>query len=174
MNLHVEKVLQLAMMDKGKLEVVLLDINVNEILINSFKGFELLLRENGVVTDLQLRATQNNIKADPFHLAHVFNNIIDNAIKYRSEKPTLTISTENKDGQWMVKFIDNGHGMNNEVLKNAFDTFYRGQKGNIHDVKGFGLGLSYAKNIVESCKGTIHIQSSVNKGTEVIIHLPLA
>jgi two-component system, OmpR family, phosphate regulon sensor histidine kinase PhoR len=174
MNQQVEKVLQLAMMDKGKLEVVLQEMDANEILQNAFNGFNLLLKENNIDASIQLDATHSMIKADPFHLIHVFNNIIDNAIKYRSAAPTLKVTTENKDGNWIARFVDNGKGMSSEVLKNAFETFYRGQKGNIHDVKGFGLGLSYAKNIIESCKGTIVIPSHVNKGTEVIITLPLA
>ncbi len=173
MNQHVEKVLQLAMMDKGKLDVMLAELNGHEVLTSSYSGFNLLFKEYGITTSIQLNASHFNIKSDPFHLLHVFNNIIDNAIKYRSASPSLVITTENLNNQWIVKFKDNGIGMSNEVLKHAFNTFYRGQKGDLHEVKGFGLGLSYAKNIVELSKGTIHINSAPGKGTEVMISLPL-
>jgi two-component system phosphate regulon sensor histidine kinase PhoR len=173
MNQQVEKVLQLAMMDKGKLEIALEKTDANGILQKSLNGFELLLKENQVALHLHLDAVQFRVEADPFHLEHVFNNVIDNAIKYKAENPDLTITTWNNNGRWAVRFTDNGIGMNQEVAKHAFETFYRGQVGNIHDVKGFGLGLSYAKNIIEACNGTIEISSTPKKGTAITITLPL-
>jgi two-component system phosphate regulon sensor histidine kinase PhoR len=173
MNLQVERVLQMAMMEKGKVEVVLEDVDVHKVLENSVKGFELIFKENYVEISLHLLAEKHLVKADAFHLPHVFNNIIDNAIKYKTEECRLSIHTETRNDLLLIRFSDNGMGMNSEVQKNAFEKFYRGQKGDLHDVKGFGLGLSYAKNIIELCKGTIQLNSSPGKGTEVVISLPL-
>lgn len=173
MNLQVEKVLQMAMMEKGKIEMSLQEVDVHDSLNEAIKGFELLFKENGIAVTTDLNAERAMVKADPFHLKHVFNNIIDNAIKYKRETPKLSIETKTQANQMIISFIDNGQGMSVEVQKNAFEKFYRGQKGDIHEVKGFGLGLSYAKNIVESCNGTIKLISSPDKGTEVIISLPL-
>lgn len=173
MNLQVEKVLQMAMMEKGNIEIDLQEVNVHEVILESIKGFDLLFRENQVSVNTSLNAPKFNVKADPFHLLHVFNNIIDNAIKYKNENCTLSINTEVKNKELWISFKDNGPGMNAEVMRNAFEKFYRGQKGDLHEVKGFGLGLSYAKSIVELSKGNIQLISSPGRGTEVMITLSL-
>ena len=174
MNQQVEKVLQMAMMEKGKVEIFFEEVDVHAMVRQSVKGFELIFQENQVQVDLQLQAEKHLVKTDPFHLLHVFNNIIDNAVKYKNDPCRLVIATEIKNNFLLVHFTDNGPGMSAQVLKNAFDKFYRGQQGDVHDVKGFGLGLSYVKNIVALSQGTVDLQSSPGKGTEVVISLPLA
>jgi two-component system phosphate regulon sensor histidine kinase PhoR len=172
MNQQVEKVLQIAMMEKSKMEFTATELDVHQLLKQAVKNFELIFAENGVSLTGELKADRYKVLADAFHLLHVFNNVIDNAIKYRSETCTLTIRTQTKANQLVISFIDNGPGMTDEIKKNAFEKFYRGQKGNLHEVKGFGLGLSYAKSIVELSKGSIQLISSPKQGTEVVISLP--
>jgi two-component system phosphate regulon sensor histidine kinase PhoR len=173
MNQQVEKVLQIALMENSKMEVTATELDVHLLLKQAVKNFELIFAENRVELAMELKAERYKVYADGFHLLHVFNNIIDNAVKYRNETCKLTIRTQTQTNQLVIRLIDNGPGMSDEIKKNAFEKFYRGQKGNLHEVKGFGLGLSYAKSIVELAKGTIQLISSPNQGTEVVISLPL-
>lgn len=173
MNEQVEKVLQMAMMEKGDFEISMVKLNVHEILNESIQGFILLLDENKMNVSCELKATNFYVNGDPFHLKNAFNNIIDNSIKYKNESPKLKITTENVNNQLVISFKDNGIGMTGEIQKHAFEKFYRGQKGDLHEVKGFGLGLSYAKSMIERFKGYIALDSSPMRGTEVVIYLPV-
>jgi two-component system phosphate regulon sensor histidine kinase PhoR len=104
---------------------------------------------------------------------NVFVNILENAIKYSNEKPEIKIITENNMDSIIVKIIDNGMGMNSKVKEKIFDKFYRETKGNVHDVKGHGLGLSYVKKIIDLHNGTIYVDSEIGKGSTFVISLPL-
>jgi two-component system phosphate regulon sensor histidine kinase PhoR len=108
-----------------------------------------------------------------FHLTNVIVNMLDNAIKYTNEAPKIDIYTENAGNNIILKIKDQGIGMSKSVQKNVFDKFYREQKGNIHDVKGHGLGLSYVKNIVEHHHGSVYVESEKGKGSTFIVKLPL-
>ena len=112
-----------------------------------------------------------NISKDDF--INVFVNILENAIKYSNEKPEIKIITENNMDSIIVKIIDNGMGMNSKVKEKIFDKFYRETKGNIHDVKGHGLGLSYVKKIIDLHNGMIYVDSELGKGSAFVISLPL-
>ena len=110
---------------------------------------------------------------DRFHLTNVIVNMLDNALKYTNEAPKIDIFTENAGNNIILKIKDQGIGMSKNVQKNIFEKFYREQKGNIHDVKGHGLGLSYVKNIVEHHHGSVYVESEKGKGSTFTVKLPL-
>ena len=118
---------------------------------------------------LHLNAEKYHLKADKIHLQNIFYNLIDNAIKYSQDHPVIEISTANKINGLEIKISDNGIGIKKENLKNIFDKFYRESTGNVHNVKGFGLGLHYVKTIVEAYGGKISVESEEGKGTTFVI-----
>ena len=120
----------------------------------------------------ELKATSPNIKADVTHISNIFNNLLDNAEKYSNEKPEINIRTKSNSKGVIVEIEDNGIGMSKESLKHIFDKFYRVHTGNRHDVKGFGLGLSYVKALVEAHKGDIKVTSELGKGSIFTVFLP--
>jgi two-component system phosphate regulon sensor histidine kinase PhoR len=122
-----------------------------------------------------LEAQDAVIFADEMHITNVIFNLMDNAVKYKRDEETmlLKVQTWNDSGKLMIAIQDNGIGIKKENLKKIFDKFYRVHTGNLHDVKGFGLGLAYVKKIVTDHKGTIRAESEVNVGTKFIIALPL-
>ena len=122
-----------------------------------------------------LRATNSAIFADEMHITNVIFNLMDNAVKYKRPDADLqlTVKTWNEPGKLMISIQDNGIGIKKENLKKIFEKFYRVHTGNLHDVKGFGLGLAYVKKIIMDHKGTIRAESELNVGTKFIIALPL-
>jgi two-component system phosphate regulon sensor histidine kinase PhoR len=112
------------------------------------------------------------IEGDAFHLTHIFNNLLDNANKYSHENPIIKVTVKEDGNQVIVIIQDNGIGMSRDAQKKIFDKFYRVPTGNLHDVKGFGLGLSYVKTMLEAHQGEIHVQSEPAKGSTFTINLP--
>jgi len=124
--------------------------------------------------ELDLQAKQAETTADEMHLTNVFFNLLDNAVKYRSERNLLLkVRTWNEKDNILISVEDNGVGIKKEHLKKVFDRFYRVPTGNVHNVKGFGLGLAYVRKIVENHNGSIRAESEFNNGTKFIISLPL-
>jgi len=119
-----------------------------------------------------LNAESGEIIADPVHITNVIYNLLDNAVKYCEGKPEIKITTKTEKKGILIEFIDNGIGMKREELKMIFDKFYRIPTGNLHNVKGFGLGLYYVKLIIQEHKGTIDVKSQIGKGTTFAIWLP--
>lgn len=170
---QVEKVLQMALLDKGnvklKLERVNLHENIEQVLTNLSVQIE---QKNGQVK-LELDAEDSEIEADEVHLTNIIYNLLDNANKYSPESPDITIRTENEEGFLKITIADKGIGMNKEQLNKIFERFYRVPTGNLHDVKGFGLGLSYVKKMVESHQGMIQVESKPGEGSSFEVYLPL-
>jgi two-component system phosphate regulon sensor histidine kinase PhoR len=123
---------------------------------------------------MKLAATKPEISADEEHLLHVLSNLMDNAIKYSKETIDILVGTKNVNNKMIITIEDNGIGMSSETTKHIFEKFYRAHSGNIHNVKGFGLGMSYVKRIVALHKGQIRVQSELDHGTTIEISLPVA
>ena len=169
---QVERVLNVAKLDKDKLVLNKEKINIEEILVQLSENFKLIENKEGSEILLEIGEGSHEIVADPVHITNVIHNLTDNALKYSGENTTITISTSRSEKELIINFIDQGIGMKKEHLKSIFDKFYRVPTGNIHNVKGYGLGLYYVKLIVESHQGTILVQSALDKGSTFTIKLP--
>lgn len=170
---QVEKVLQMAIFDKGKIKLKLKLTDINDLIFSVINNFTIQVDKLGGSITGELNAPDSQLKIDTVHFTNVVSNLIDNAVKYSRGKPEIKVSTENRNGKLLIRVKDNGIGIKKEDQKRIFEKFYRVPTGNIHNVKGFGLGLSYVKKIVEEHQGTITLQSEINKGTEFEISLPM-
>ena len=173
MRLQVEKILQMAALEQGDFELNISDVNIHGLIKNAVDKFVVKIeqREGSIITDL--KADNFNIEADKVHLENIIYNLIDNATKYCKEKPVIKIGTKDIGDKIKIAFQDNGIGIKPENQKQVFEKYYRVPTGNIHDVKGFGLGLSYVKLIVEAHQGEIVLASELGKGSTFVIILPL-
>ena len=169
---QVERVLQMARLDKEDLGLKKETVDVHQLIQDSIRHYTMALQERSGVLNSEFSATQVQVQGDKFHLTSVFNNLIDNAIKYCREIPQITIRTMNKNHGCVIEVSDNGIGISQENQRRVFQKFYRVPTGNVHDVKGFGLGLSYAKTIVEAHGGSISLQSELGKGFSFQIYIP--
>ncbi|MDL2208874.1 HAMP domain-containing histidine kinase [Parabacteroides sp. OttesenSCG-928-O15] len=172
----VEKVLQMSLFEKQKASLKLKEIDANDLVAGIANTFVLKVEKYGGTLDIDLRAEDSAIYADEMHITNVLFNLMDNAVKYRQQDVPLKLMarTWNDNGRLLISVEDNGIGIKKEHLKKVFDRFYRIPTGNVHDVKGFGLGLAYVRKMVEDHKGTIRAeQGSGNVGTKFIITLPL-
>ncbi len=173
MNKQVEKVLQIASLDKDDFKLKIEPCDVHEIIQDASKHIGLQVTKRGGTITTQLQASNFEIDADQVHLTNMIHNLLDNANKYSPESPEIMISTRNKGENLILSVSDKGQGMSPDVQKRVFDRFYREHTGNRHDVKGFGLGLSYVKSIVDALGGTADVNSEKGKGSTFIIQLPL-
>lgn len=170
---QVEKVLQTAQMERGDVQLKLKTVDVHEIIEKVLENIspQIELREGTI--DLDLQAEKTEIEADEVHLTNIIFNLLDNANKYSPEKPEITIVTQNTEKGISIIIKDKGIGMSKESIKNIFEKFYRVPTGNLHDVKGFGLGLSYVKKMVEEHHGRINVVSRFGEGSEFEVILPI-
>ena len=174
MNKHVETILETGQLENKDLELNRQPVNVHDLIQAVVDSYKLQLEEKPSNIHMQLDATTPEITADEEHLLHVLSNLIDNAIKYSKEAIDILVSTANVNNKIIITVEDNGIGMTNETKKHIFEKFYRAHFGNIHNVKGFGLGMSYVKRIVALHKGQIRVQSELDHGTTIEITLPVA
>jgi len=169
---HVEKVLHFARLEKGSLKLNMESVDIHELIEEAIQKSSLQIdKKNGTIC-FDLSANNAVVQGDKLHLHNVIYNLLDNAIKYSKEKPEITVLTCNTNTGLQVSIQDNGIGMSKETLKKAFDKFYRRPTGNIHNVKGFGLGLSYVKLMVEAHGGNISARSKLNKGSTFEFLIP--
>ncbi|RKD91518.1 sensor histidine kinase [Mangrovibacterium diazotrophicum] len=173
LSFQVEKVLQMAIFNEGRLKLKFKEFHFNDLVSNVIINFELRVKNKGGKLDAELLAGQDLIKGDEVHITNVIFNLLDNAVKYSKGEPAISIKTENKGNNLLVSVKDNGIGIPKEHLDQIFERFFRVPTGNVHDVKGFGLGLSYVKKIIDSHQGKIKVESVVNKGTKFILYFPL-
>lgn len=174
MNEHVERVLDMAALDYQELKMNRELCDLLELLRDAMQHVALTVEAvNGEMT-FSSEVETASIHVDAFHVTSAFINILDNSVKYRKEEPLINIRLKEEADRYLISFTDNGIGMKRSAMKRAFDKFYREETGNIHTRKGFGLGLSYVKGIVEAHGGSISLNSEVNQGTTVEIRFPRA
>lgn len=169
---HVEKVLQMALLDKGHVKLKISDANIHDLIEKALNGQSVQIEQKDGEVELEFDANHEIVSADEVHISNILNNLIDNAIKYSPEKLYLSIRTKNENDGISVSISDHGIGMNREQQQRIFDTFYRVPTGNVHDVKGFGLGLSYVKKMVEAHEGTVMVESKPGEGSTFAVWLP--
>jgi signal transduction histidine kinase len=170
---QVEKVLQMAALDKGNLNLQLKETDFH-LLIESITGnFILQIENKGGLLIPSLHADNCMVMVDPTHMSNVISNLLDNAVKYCNKSPEIFIETRNRDNMLAISVRDNGIGISKSNQKRIFDQFYRVPTGNIHNVKGFGLGLNYVKKIIEEHKGIISVESEPGIGTQFTFLIPL-
>jgi len=169
-----EKILQTAVLEKGQIKLRKEPMDIHYVINEVIKNIHLQVdAKNGkIVTDLNASACI--INADRVHITNVIYNLVDNANKYSPEKPQIIIATENNERGIYISIADNGIGISHTNLKKIFDKLYRVPTGNVHNVKGFGLGLSYVKTIVEMHNGNVDVESELKKGSKFTVYLPFA
>ncbi len=170
---HIERVLNIARLEKENLKLEHRPVDMNDLAQAVVDSMELQLLKHGAKVAMRLEATEAVVSGDELHLSNVLFNLLDNAIKYSTENPDIAITTKSNGKQLHLTVADKGIGMNRDQLSKIFDQFYRIPTGNRHDVKGFGLGLSYVNDIVKRMDGKVHVRSEKDKGTTFEITLPL-
>ncbi len=174
MNKQVETILQAALLDKQEVALDLKSQNAHELINIAVNNMILPIKEKNGILEVNFDATNDSILADEVHFINIVNNLLDNAVKYASESPLIIhLTTSTQGNQFRIKIEDNGIGMNKETLNRIFEKFFRAHTGNIHNVKGFGLGLSYVKTMIIAHHGTIKAESTLGKGTTFMITFPL-
>jgi two-component system, OmpR family, phosphate regulon sensor histidine kinase PhoR len=170
---HIERVLNIAKIDKGDLRLDFKQVDMNELISAVADSMQLQFQKKEARIHLNLNATKAILQGDELHLSNVIYNLIDNALKYSAEHPEISISTLTSGKNLIIRVADKGIGMSKDQLSKIFDQFYRIPTGNLHDVKGFGLGLSYVSNIVKRHSGNIKVKSERDKGSEFEISFPV-
>jgi two-component system phosphate regulon sensor histidine kinase PhoR len=174
MNKHVETILQAALMEKQELQLNLAGLHAHQVIQDILDNYQLQLKDKQGEIILHLNATNDLILADEVHFTNLFSNLVDNALKYSKDKPRIIVSTHCTKRFLAIRVDDNGIGMSKETVKRVFERFYRAHTGNLHNVKGFGLGMSYVKTVVDAHKGKIKVESTIGKGSTFIVEMPLA
>ena len=169
---QVEKVLQAAALDRNEFNLKLESIHLPAMLQACMDQFALQVENRGGKLEFIGDMKDPYIVGDVFHLTHLFNNLLDNANKYSPSNPKIRVAVKEQGSEVQITFQDQGIGMSRDAVKKIFDKFYRVPTGNVHDVKGFGLGLSYVKTMLEAHHGTIQVQSELGKGSTFTINLP--
>jgi two-component system phosphate regulon sensor histidine kinase PhoR len=174
MNKQVETILQAALLDRQEVQLRLKPLHVHAIVSSIAENFKLQLNERNGYAKLDLDALNDGVQGDEVHFTNMLSNLVDNAIKYSQEDvpPIVHISTRSTGKTLKIRIEDNGIGMNRETVSRIFEKFYRAHTGNIHNVKGFGLGLSYVKTMVDAHHGKIKVESSPGKGSVFIMEFP--
>jgi len=169
---QVDKVLEMAVIDRGQMKLNVIKLNLHDIILQAKQKTELKMADRNGIVETYLNAKEPEIEGDKVHITNIIFNLLDNAVKYTGDSPVIKIYTQNMEHGVEVSIEDNGIGMDEEAQTRIFDKFYRVPTGDIHDVKGFGLGLSYVKKILEVHQGTIKVKSALKKGTTFTFFIP--
>lgn len=169
---QVEKVLQIARLEKQDLKLNLDEVSVHEVIDKALENIQLQVSARGGVLEKKLDALNDTVLADRLHLSNIIYNLLDNANKYSPGSPEISIHTQSAGNGVIINIIDKGIGISRDAVSKIFDKFYRVPTGNLHDVKGFGLGLAYVKSIVEAHGGHVRVQSEPRKGSNFEVFIP--
>jgi len=172
MRHQVEKILQMAALEETQGRLALATVDVHEVIRNAVESIALQVERRGGTITCKLESTRHLIEADEIHLIGIIYNLLDNANKYSPESPRIRVSTEDSGSGVLIRIADNGIGLKAEDKKRIFDKYYRVSHGNVHDVKGFGLGLSYVALMVHAHGGRIRVESEPGRGAEMILWFP--
>jgi two-component system phosphate regulon sensor histidine kinase PhoR len=173
MNNQVERVLQMSLLDRNDFQLDLRPLHVHPVIEQVVNNARLQLDKNGGNITYDPEAVKDRVIVDEEHLLNILYNLVDNAMKYSGDYPEILIRTKNQKNYLVISVQDNGVGIRKEYISRIFDKFYRVSTGNVHNVKGFGLGLSYVKDVVREMKGDIKVSSQYGKGSRFDLYLPL-
>jgi len=172
LQMQVDKILQLTALESGAVIMEKDRIDMHQLITEAVESFKYIIGEKGGTMTIGANAVHSIVKGDKLHLRNALNNLLDNACKYSDQAPGISISTSNDDGDLVIKIRDNGIGISESDRDMIFKKFYRVKHGDRHDVKGFGLGLSYVKKVVELHQGSVNMEPATYKGSVFIIRLP--
>lgn len=172
MNKKVETILQIASLDKKEIEFRFENVSMHSIIEHAIDTIDIQVQQRNGKINLNLEASEPVVYGDSEHLTNLVNNLLDNSIKYSPESPEITVKTKNSKKGLILSVEDKGIGMTKAVQSKIFERFYRQSSGNVHDVKGFGLGLNYARAIIDAHRGNITVFSEPGKGSRFDIFLP--
>ena len=173
MNKQVEKILQAARLEREEIKLNLQRLDAHQVINKVADNLALQVQEKNGVLNLKLNATNSIIQADEVHFSNIIFNLLDNAMKYSNNAPYIEVETKDASNMLQIKIKDTGIGMDKETQSRIFEKFYRAHTGNLHNVNGFGLGLSYVKAIVDAHDGKIKVESAPGKGSTFTISLPM-
>ena len=173
MHAQVENVLRISKLDKNELNISKERLELHDIVEDAITHVELIVEDKKGYVKTHLNADRSSILANDTHFTNVVVNVLDNAIKYSDDAPKIDVYTENAGNNIILRIVDQGNGMTKAVAKRVFEKFYREHTGNVHNVKGHGLGLAYVKRIIEDHQGHISVESEKGKGSTFIIKMPL-
>jgi two-component system phosphate regulon sensor histidine kinase PhoR len=174
MKKQVENVLNMSKLERNEVKLFLRETNVRELIKKTTESFNLIIHQRNGKLIQEFNATHYTFRIDEFHISNMLVNLLDNANKYSPEPPEISIKTHNEGIWYVLEISDKGMGMETQNKTKIFEKFFREETGNIHNVKGQGLGLSYVKKIVELHKGVIIVESEKELGSKFIIKLPMA
>lgn len=173
MHSQVENVLRISKLEREDLNIEKERHDMDDILIDSISHIQLILEEKGGVVKSHFGALRTEVLVNESHITNVIVNVLENAIKYTEGNPVIDVFTENVKNKLVIKVRDQGIGMSKQAQRKVFQKFFREHTGDIHNVKGHGLGLAYSKRILDDCHGEIHVESIKGKGSTFSIHLPI-
>ncbi len=169
---QVEQVLNISMLEKSEFKLKVSPVDIHRIIENTIDIFKVILKDHSGVVHADLYAIRSEIEADEVHVINMFSNLLDNALKYSGGRPEISITTRDAEKGIVIIISDKGIGISSENIKHIFRKFYRVHTGDVHDVKGFGLGLFYVKTVVDAHKGYIKVKSELKKGSTFEVYLP--
>ncbi|RLD67307.1 MAG: hypothetical protein DRI84_02760 [Bacteroidetes bacterium] len=167
----VERVMQIALFENGTMKIKLTDVNLHDAIIQSCNAISMIVNKREGVLDMDLQATESNYKVDSTHFSNIITNLLENAIKYSPDSPQIVIKTTDYSDGILISINDKGIGISKKYQDRIFDRFFRVQDGDIHNSKGFGLGLYYVRRVIEAHGGTIKVRSELGNGSSFEIYL---